>query len=93
VWCYRAFYRPSNKQTEETLELPIAFLFSPDLLVEVGQYYPFDTGAVESGKYGNYWKSRLYDFDKFSINGGGIETPCKLVSEVTQPWRTEWVEE
>lgn len=46
------FYRTGDKPTRNAAELPIAFLFDPGVLKSFFRYYPFDTGALASGRYG-----------------------------------------
>jgi hypothetical protein len=53
------YYRPANRQTQDALELPISFVFSPELLSTIERAYPFDTGAVAGGLCGDDWRGRL----------------------------------
>jgi hypothetical protein len=41
------FYRRSNRPTKHATELPVAFLFDPNILNAVDRYYPSDTGALQ----------------------------------------------
>jgi hypothetical protein len=60
-------YRPSHGVTREAAELPVGFLFDPRVLEAACRYYPFDTGAVASGKYGS-WSEKLKPIrDRFEL--------------------------
>lgn len=52
------FYRPPNVSTKKAVELPIAFVFDPRVLSSIFRYYPFDTGAMAGGRFGE-WKDKL----------------------------------
>ncbi|AFZ60231.1 hypothetical protein H6G54_08350 [Anabaena cylindrica FACHB-243] len=69
------FHRPSPGKPRE---LPIAFMFSPELLQHINYYYPYDTGAAASRKYGENWSSELINFPKYCLKGD-FNTPRKLV--------------
>lgn len=73
-----AYYRPDNHQTEDTLELPIAFVFDKKLFNEIDRYYPFDTGALGQGYFGHMWQNELSPIDDFSTSQ--IDAPEKMVS-------------
>jgi len=77
------FYRPLSRPTRNAVELPVAFLFDPKILIHVLRYYPFDTGAVASGKFG-IWSKRLEDFrGRYQVQGRGDWTvPCKMVANI-----------
>jgi hypothetical protein len=73
------FYRPSNKPTKNASELPIAFVFNPNILDLINRYYPFDTGAVGKELFGE-WTKRLEHFkEEFKVQGGDYKIPCKIV--------------
>ena len=74
------FHRPLSGTTKAASWLPVAFLFAPKLLESVARYFPFDTGAVSSGKFGP-WSPRLTPFEpRFVVAGrSDFEVPCKLV--------------
>lgn len=56
-----AFYRPENIATRNVTELPVAFVFSPTLLSNFHRLYPFDTGALASGRCGS-WSGKWQEF-------------------------------
>src|SRR5688572_1187632 len=67
------FYRPSNQPTKDEFQLPIAFVFEPEILARVKCFYPFDTGALANGKYGGDWGEKLTrQQDRFRL-----EASCK----------------
>lgn len=75
-----AFYRSANHATENASELPIAFVFSPRVLSKVRRYFPFDTGAVASGRVGLDWQKRLQPWpDGFNVPGPDHQAPAKIV--------------
>lgn len=62
------FYRTSQFQTENASELPIAFLFDPMVLTNVTSCFPFDSGAIASGAFGE-WSHRIAPIiDLFKVN-------------------------
>lgn len=72
-------HRHSNKPTQNATQLPIAFLFAPEVLDQIDYYHPYDTGAAASKKYGE-WSTKLLDFNKYKILGNGYpNTPRKLI--------------
>lgn len=76
-------YRPSNKPTKQDLELPVAFVFDPVVLNDVHLYFPFDTGAIASGRFGT-WSANLRPFEpRFGVPGGGTSiTAARLVARL-----------
>jgi hypothetical protein len=73
------FYRTGNKHTRNVVELPIAFLFDPSVLSSCACYYPFDTGALAAGKYGNAAEP-LMPFEKtYKVSGKDVSVPSRLV--------------
>jgi len=46
------YYRPKNRQTQDSLEFPVVFVFSSAILPLFNRFYPFDTGALVSGLLG-----------------------------------------
>ncbi len=75
------FYRTTDNPTRDAAQLPIAFVFHPEVLASVRRYYPFDTGALAAGRYGS-WSDDLKPVfkDRFRIEGEvGYSAPGKLV--------------
>src|SRR5271157_1578136 len=63
------FYRASKLQTERASELPVALVFSPEVLDEVSRLFPFDSGAMAANRFGPDWFRRLGPFDlRFGVN-------------------------
>jgi len=63
------FYRTSTLQTEHATELPIALVFSPEVLNVISQLFPFDSGAAAGNRFGPDWSRRLAPFaSRFSVN-------------------------
>ena len=46
------FYETGNQPIRALTQLPICFLFSPQVLTMINYYYPYDTGAAQFQKYG-----------------------------------------
>ncbi len=62
------FYRTSTLQTERTSELPVALVFSPNMMSVISQLFPFDSGAVADNRFGPDWSRRLAPFaSRFSV--------------------------
>jgi len=62
------FYRTSTLQTERTSELPVALVFSPNMMSVISQLFPFDSGAVAGNRFGPDWSRRLAPFaSRFSV--------------------------
>jgi len=75
------FYRNSKIQTERVSELPVALLFSPEILRKVSRFYPFDSGAMGRGLFGPEWTAKLAPFDeRFRVNASdGLRDATKLI--------------
>src|SRR5438309_6122 len=56
------FYRTSTLQTERTSELPVALVFSPEMMSLISQLFPFDSGAVADNRFGPDWSRKLAPF-------------------------------
>jgi hypothetical protein len=70
------FYRQKSMQTQYAAELPIAFVFSPALLHEICEVFPFDTGAMSANAFGQPWTE---EFDGFEATFG-VETKDALLT-------------
>jgi hypothetical protein len=70
------YYKPTAGQTEDALELPIVIILDSDVQGLLDCYYPFDTGAVHAGLFGEDWRNKLSDFDRFRIR----KNPERIVS-------------
>jgi hypothetical protein len=77
------FYRTEQNPTRNVSELPIAFLFDPSVLSDVTRYYPFDTGAMAAGRFGD-WGTRFNSFkETFRVSGGrDHHIPCRMVHHI-----------
>jgi hypothetical protein len=51
-------------QTENASELPLAFLFGPEIVEKVAEAYPFDSGAMAAGRFGTEWTSAFSPFEE-----------------------------
>jgi hypothetical protein len=58
------FYRTSAMQTENASELPLAFLFGPEIVKKVVEAYPFDSGAMAAGRFGTDWTAKFSPFER-----------------------------
>jgi hypothetical protein len=77
---YGAFYQPSNKVTRNVSELPIGFLFHPAVLSKIERYYPFDSGAICSGRVGQWSDTLSPIHHKYRVMGNSDYTvPSKMV--------------
>jgi hypothetical protein len=62
------------------LEYPIAFLFAPSVLSRVESLFPFDTGAMASGRFGRDGKRFPAWRKSLKVDGNGnIETAPRLI--------------
>lgn len=77
------FYRTTDNPTRNASELPVAFLFSPSVLLRCDWYYPFDTGAMAQGRYGD-WAAQFTDFkEELRVASDGSYTVAsRLVSHL-----------
>jgi len=63
------FYRTSPLQTERVTELPVALVFSPEIMNAISRLFPFDSGAAAGDRFGPDWATRLAPFaDRFAVN-------------------------
>ena len=74
------FHRTDKLNTKDASISPIAFIFSHTLLEQLADYYPYDTGAAASGKYGS-WSEELKKFDRYLVKGNS-KVPSKLVHHI-----------
>jgi hypothetical protein len=73
-------YRLGNDGTRDETELPVAFVFDPTRLTEISYYYPFDTGGLHAGRFGE-WKESFQPVMDYGLEGqSSVDAPCKLVS-------------
>ena len=77
------FYRPNSGPTRDASQSPIAFVFDPHILSLIERYFPFDTGAMKSGNYGD-WSDKLAPFEeRFAISGtDDYLIPSKIVHHI-----------
>jgi len=76
------FYRPKRIQTQNAVELPIALVFSPELLEVITSLFPFDTGAMANNPGFTEWKSKLAPFEtrfRLSPTRGARDVATALV--------------
>jgi hypothetical protein len=74
-----AFYRKGLQPTRNATELPVAFVFHPSILSSVCRLFPFDTGALAMGHFGD-WGTRFRGFRKqFELLMNGQLGPAKLL--------------
>jgi hypothetical protein len=57
------FYRTASLQTEAATELPVAFVFSPTVIDVISRLFPFDSGAMHTGRFGHDWSHKLAPFE------------------------------
>src|ERR1017187_7569068 len=74
-----AFYRPSDGVSNNAADLPLAFLFEPTVLKEIARHYPFDTGALASGKLGSCGDQLKPFLNKLEIKGSDVYSPARVV--------------
>lgn len=69
-----------DKDNKETTQLPVAFLFKPDLLNQIEYFFPYDTGAAAKGKFPSPWSDVLRNFDNYRIcNDSHWHLPSQLI--------------
>ncbi len=73
------FYATGDKASHDKTKAPVCFLFNPKMLSEINYYYPYDTGAAQLRKYGD-WSDTLTNFKRYRIVGNGDwSIACQLV--------------
>ena len=73
------FYRPPSRFTSDQLHFPVAFVFDPSVLSSFARYYPFDTGAMFNGFFGD-WSNKMAPFQEaFKICGTDYTAPTRMV--------------
>lgn len=69
-----------NQDDQETTQLPVAFLFKPDLLNQIEYFFPYDTGAAVHNIFPSPWSDKLCEFDNYRIcNDAHWHLPSQLV--------------
>jgi hypothetical protein len=74
-----AYYRPLEGVTRNASELPVAFLFEPTILTKITHLYPFDTGALASGRLGATGDRLKPNIKSFQVSGSDVQAPARLV--------------
>jgi hypothetical protein len=69
-------FRPRGELSQSKLELPVAFIFSPEALADIDGFFPFDSGAAKGGYYESV--GRFKELKRFYVRNGG-NTAMKLV--------------
>lgn len=73
-------YRTGELQTERVTELPVALVLSPKVLETASCFYPFDSGAMASGRFGSSWSATLDPFpDRFSVRPSCVHRPASTL--------------
>ena len=74
------FFRHDIGVTRNSDYLPIAFVFDPLVYRTNIRYFPFDTGAIEGGRYGSNWPKRFHDYKTMlRIDGNDENVLCRLI--------------
>ena len=73
------YYRTGKGLSQSDFGLPIAFMFSPDMVKHSKYFYPFDTGAALSNKFDGF-KHDAISIDRYKINNDGLKTITHLVN-------------
>jgi hypothetical protein len=74
-------FRGENCQTQDSGQLPVGFLFEPNVLNTAASAFPFDSGAAATGRFGPDWTVRLGDYrSRYQlVLGGQPEILTRLV--------------
>ncbi len=74
------FYRAPKEQSENVTELPVAMVFTPEVMDACCRLFPFDSGAMARKLYGGKWYTAMEPFEKrFSICTGKLSTAARLL--------------
>jgi len=74
------FYRHDLGVTRNSDYLPIAFVFDPLIYRTNIRYFPFDTGAIEGGKFGSDWAKHFRDYKTiFRIDGNDENVLYRII--------------
>jgi hypothetical protein len=69
-------YRPTDHQTTDPKELPVAFVLAYSIVEKMRYFFPFDTGAMAKGRYGRRYANPFRPLYDFSVT----QNPDRLVS-------------
>lgn len=77
------FYRTADCQTQQASELPVGFVFSPNVIRAVSEFFPFDSGAMANGVFGS-WRDRMEPFaERFRVAAPDpLATAPRLIHEL-----------
>jgi hypothetical protein len=75
---YEPFGQDDSSSVEESFHAPVAILFAPNLLDKINCFFPYDTGAAHTGKYGSFNDS-LSQFDQYKVS----RVPSEELHELT----------
>jgi hypothetical protein len=77
---YEPFGHDDSSSGEESFHAPVAILFAPNLLDKINCFFPYDTGAAHTEKYGSFNDS-LSQFDQYKVSRISSEELHKLTSK------------
>lgn len=85
-------YRTGKFQTQRVTELPVALVLSPKVLETASCFYPFDSGAMASGRFGTDWTAALHPFpDRFSVRPTNVDRPAPSLVKALYGSNSEYV--
>ncbi len=72
------FFRPNKQPSENASELPVGLVFGPEVLDTCSRLFPFDSGAMMKGRFGDDWLKTLDPFaDRFAISNGSLSDAAR----------------
>jgi len=87
------FYRTSKIQTQNVAELPVAMVFTPEVMDACFKLFPFDSGAMAQKLYGDKWYADMQPFEeRFSIRNGNLSTAARLLVQNHYRTNSNYVE-
>jgi hypothetical protein len=87
------FYRTSKMQTENVSELPVAMVFTPQVLDECVELFPFDSGAMANKLFGDAWYAAMKPFEeRFSVKNDDLSTAARTLVHSLYQSNAKYVE-
>lgn len=70
------YYKPSHGVTQDVGKFPVVIVFKPEINDFIDCYYPFDTGALFHGMFGEDFKEKFCDLSEYCVK----KNPQEIVS-------------
>lgn len=86
------FYRTSKLQTEDASALPVAMVFRPHVLDACARLFPFDSGAMANGLFGDTWHATMNPFERRFVVKNNLSEAARLLVHCCYEENTRYID-